>query len=203
VRGYQGTRLPLADDKVFATLKHFAGHGSHEGGINTAPPLVSERLLRSELFVPFEAAVKAGAYSVMPSYNEVDGVPSHASQWLLTDILRREWGFNGLVSSDYFAIEQLQTRHRVAADRADAAAQALEAGVDMELPDPYGFSELVALVKRGRVAQSLIDRSVVRVLRSKVLAGLFEQPYVDPDRAERVANTPASQALALEAARRS
>jgi beta-glucosidase len=139
----------------------------------------------------------------MPSYNEVDGVPSHASQWLLTDILHREWGFNGLVSSDYFAIEQLVTRHRVAADRADAAAQALEAGVDLELPDPYGFSELVALVKRGRVAESLIDRSVVRMLRSKVLAGLFEQPYVDPDRAERVANTPASQALALEAARRS
>jgi beta-glucosidase len=203
VRGYQGATLPLADDKVFATLKHFAGHGSHEGGINTAPPLVSERLLRSELFVPFEAAVKAGAYSVMPSYNEVDGVPSHASQWLLTDILRREWGFSGLVSSDYFAIEQLQTRHRVAADRADAAVQALEAGVDLELPDPYGFSELVTLVKRGRVAESLIDRSVVRVLRSKVLAGLFEQPYVDPDRAERVANTPASQALALDAARRS
>ena len=203
VRGYQGTRLPLADDKVFATLKHFAGHGSHEGGINTAPPLVSERLLRSELFVPFEAAVKAGAYSVMPSYNEVDGVPSHASQWLLTDILRREWGFTGLVSSDYFAIEQLQTRHRVAADKSDAAAQAIEAGVDMELPDPYGYSELVALVKRGRIAESLIDRSVVRVLRSKFLAGLFEQPYVDPDRAERVANTPASQALALDAARKS
>src|SRR6187402_2174926 len=164
VRGYQGTTLPLAADKVFATLKHFAGHGSHEGGINTAPPLVSERLLRSELFVPFEAAVHAGAYSVMPSYNEVDGVPSHASQWLLTDILRREWGFNGLVSSDYFAIEQLQTRHRVATDKSDAAAQALEAGVDLELPDPYGFPELVALVKGGRIPESLIDRSVTRML---------------------------------------
>ena len=89
VRGYQGTSLPLAGDKVFATLKHFAAHGSHEGGINTAPPLVSERLLRAELLMPFEAAVKAGAYTVMPSYNEVDGVPSHASRWLLTDILRR------------------------------------------------------------------------------------------------------------------
>jgi beta-glucosidase len=97
VRGYQGTSLPLADDKVFATLKHFAGHGSHEGGINTAPAIVSERLLRAELLVPFEAAVKAGAYSVMPSYNEVDGVPSHANRWLLTDVLRREWGFNGIV----------------------------------------------------------------------------------------------------------
>jgi beta-glucosidase len=93
VRGYQGTSLPLAADKVFATLKHFAGHGSHEGGVNTAPALVPERLLRAELLVPFQAAVKAGAYTVMPSYNEVDGIPAHANSWLLTDVLRREWGF--------------------------------------------------------------------------------------------------------------
>ena len=203
VRGYQGTTLPLADDKVFATLKHFAGHGSHEGGVNTAPALVPERLLRAELLVPFEAAVKAGAYTVMPSYNEVDGVPSHASRWLLTDILRREWGFNGLVVSDYFGVEQLQTRHRVAVDGADAAGQALEAGVDLELPDPSGFPELVRFVRSGRLAESAIDRSVARVLRAKFVAGLFENPYVDPARAERVANTPAHQALALEAARKS
>jgi beta-glucosidase len=202
VRGYQGTSLPLADDKVFATLKHFAGHGSHEGGINTAPPLVPERLLRAELLVPFEAAVKAGAYSVMPSYNEVDGVPSHANRWLLNDILRREWGFNGIVASDYFGVEQLESRHHVAIDKADAATQALDAGVDLELPDPAGFPELIALVKNGRVAESLIDRSVTRILRAKFLAGLFEHPYVDPDRAERVANTPEHQALALDAARK-
>lgn len=203
VHGYQGQTLPLGPDKVLATLKHFAGHGSHEGGINAAPPLVSERLLRSELLVPFEAAVKAGAHTVMPSYNEVDGVPSHASRWLLTDILRREWGFNGLVVSDYFGIEQLQTRHRVATDKTDAGAQALEAGVDLELPDPYGFSELLGLVRDGRIAESAIDRSVTRVLRAKFLAGLFESPYADPDRAERVTNTPEHQALALEAARKS
>jgi beta-glucosidase len=203
VRGFQGTTLPLASDKVFATLKHFAGHGSHEGGINTAPPLVSERLLRAELFVPFEAAVKAGAHTVMPSYNEVDGVPSHASRWLLTDVLRREWGFTGLVVSDYFGVEQLQTRHRVAGDRVDAAVQALEAGVDLELPDPYGFSELVGLVKSGRVAESAIDQPVARMLRAKFLAGLFENPYVDPEQAVRVTNTPEHQALALEAARKS
>jgi beta-glucosidase len=203
VRGYQGTSLPLAPDKVFATLKHFAGHGSHEGGINTAPPLVSERLLRAELLVPFEAAVKAGAYTVMPSYNEVDGVPSHASQWLLGDILRREWGFQGLVVSDYFGIEQMQTRHRVAIDRADAGAQALDAGVDLELPDPFGYPELAGAVKRGRIRESVVDQSVARMLRAKFLAGLFEQPYVDPDRAERVTNTAEHQALALEAARKS
>jgi beta-glucosidase len=202
VRGYQGTSLPLADDKVFATLKHFAGHGSHEGGINAAPPLVSERLLRAELLVPFEAAVNAGAYSVMPSYNEVDGVPSHANRWLLNDVLRREWGFTGVIASDYFGIEQLESRHHVAIDKADAGAQALDAGVDLELPDPAGFPELVALVKSGRVAESLIDRSTARILRAKFLAGLFDHPYVDPDRAERVANTPEHQALALDAARK-
>jgi beta-glucosidase len=203
VRGYQGTTLPLAPDRVFATLKHFAGHGSHEGGINTAPPLVSERLLRAELLMPFEAAVKAGAHTVMPSYNEVDGVPSHASRWLLTDILRGEWGFNGLVVSDYFGIEQLRTRHSVAADRSDAGIQALEAGVDLELPDPHGFPELVTMVKGGRLAVSEVDRSVARVLRAKFMAGLFESPYVDAERAPRVSNTPEHQALALEAARKS
>jgi beta-glucosidase len=204
VRGYQGRSLPLAPDKVFATLKHYAGHGSHEGGINTAPPLVAERLLRAELFVPFEAAVKeAGAYSVMPSYNEVDGVPSHVNEWLLEQVLRREWGFQGFVAADYFAIEQLVSRHHVAGDKASAARQALSAGVDLELPDPYGYPELTAMVKDGRVAESLIDRSVARVLRAKFLAGLFEHPYVDPDEAERVTNTPESQALALETARRS
>src|SRR5262245_11869022 len=203
VRGYQGRSLPLAPDKVFATLKHFAGHGSHEGGINTAPALVPERLLRSELLVPFEAAVKAGAYTVMPSYNEIDGIPSHVNTWLLEDVLRREWGFRGAVVSDYFGVEQLISRHHVAKFKADAAAQALNAGVDMELPDPDAYPEIVAMVKDGRLAESTVDRSVARVLRAKLLAGLFEHPYVDPDEAERVTNTRESQALALETARRS
>jgi beta-glucosidase len=204
VRGYQGTALPLAKDKVLATLKHFAGHGSHEGGINTAPPLLSERLLRSELLVPFEAAVKeAGAYCVMPSYNEIDGVPSHVNRWLLEDLLRREWGFRGIVTADYFAIEQLISRHNIAADKGDAARQALTAGVDVELPDPDGYPELVAQVKSGRVSEADIDRAVARVLRAKFDSGLFDNPFVDPDEAERVANAPEHQALALDAARKS
>jgi beta-glucosidase len=204
VRGYQGRTLPLAKNKVFATLKHFAGHGSHEGGINTAPALVPERLLRSELLVPFEAGVKeAGAYTVMPSYNDVDGVPSHVNRWLLEDVLRREWGFQGLVASDYFAIEQLVSRHHVARDKQDAARQALEAGVDIELPDPDAFPALVAMVKDGRVAEADVDRAVGRMLRAKFLAGLFEQPYVNVDEVERATNTPEDQAVALEAARKS
>ncbi len=204
VHGYQGTALPLAKDKVFATLKHFAGHGSHEGGVNTAPSLLPERLLRSELLVPFEAAVKeGGAFSVMPSYNEIDGIPSHANRWLLEDVLRREWGFTGLVSSDYFAIEQMLSRHHVARDKADAARQALEAGVDMELPDADTFRELAKLVSDGSVDQALVDRAVGRVLRAKFLAGLFEDPYVEPEEAERMTNTEEHRAVALDAARKS
>jgi beta-glucosidase-like glycosyl hydrolase len=204
VRGYQGMSLPLAKDKVFATLKHFAGHGSHEGGINTAPGLLPERLLRAELLVPFETAVtEAGAFCVMPSYNEVDGVPAHASRWLLEDLLRREWGFNGLVVSDYFAVEQMVSRHHITADKGDAARQALEAGVDVELPDPDGFPALIAQVKAGTLAESSIDRAVGRVLRAKILAGLFENPYVNADEAERVTNAPEHRAVALDAARKS
>jgi len=203
IRGYQGTSLPLAKDKVFATAKHFAAHGPHEGGINTAPTHFGERSMRSELLVPFQAAItEAGAYCVMPSYNELDGVPSHKSRWLLEQVLRREWGFTGLVVSDYFAVHQLLDRHGVAADLADAARQALETGVDVELPDADAYAALAEQVKDGRVAESTVDRAVARVLRAKLLAGLFEEPYVDPERAEKVANAPPHQALALEAARK-
>ncbi len=203
IRGYQGTSLPLARDKVFATAKHFAAHGPHEGGINTAPTHFGERSMRSELLFPFQAAItEAKAYCVMPSYNELDGVPSHKSRWLLEQVLRREWGFPGLVVSDYFAIRQLLDRHGVAADPADAARQALEAGVDLELPDTDAYATLVQQVKDGRVAEPTVDRAVARVLRAKLLAGLFEEPYVDPERAEKVANAPEHRTLALEAARK-
>jgi Glycosyl hydrolase family 3 C-terminal domain/Fibronectin type III-like domain/Glycosyl hydrolase family 3 N terminal domain len=125
------------------------------------------------------------------------------NRWLIEDVLRREWGFHGIVVSDYFAIEQLVSRHHVAENKGDAARRVLEAGVDIELPDPDGYPELVAMVKDGRVAESLVDRAVTHMLRAKFLANLFEQPFVDPEEAARTSNTPESQALALEAARRS
>lgn len=204
VHGYQGRTLPLARDKAFATLKHLAGHGSHEGGINTAPPTVPERQLRSELLRPFELVLRdSGAYSVMPSYNEVDGIPSHANTWLLQDVLRKEWGFTGLLVSDYYGIEQLTSRHRVSADRTDAARQAIDAGIDIELPDPNGYPEIPALIKSGRVTAAAVDALVSRVLKAKFQAGLFENPYVDGAEAERLANNAEHQAVALEAARRS
>jgi beta-glucosidase len=203
IRGYQGRSLPLASDKVFATLKHFSGHGSHEGGINTAPSLIPERLLRSEQLMSFEAAVKeANAFFVMPSYNEIDGVPSHVNTWLLDKVLRQEWGFTGVIVSDYYAIAQLISQHHVAANNEDAAKQALAAGVDVELPDPDAYKTLPALVKSGQVSEHDIDAAVARVLKGKFLAGLFEHPYVDVDEAERVSNTAADQAVALEAARK-
>jgi beta-glucosidase len=204
IRGYQGTSQALAADKVFATAKHYAAHGPNEGGINTAPASVSERVLREEYLAPFHAAVvEAGVMTVMPSYNEIDGVPAHKNRFLLGRVLRQEWGFQGLVVSDYFAIEQLHDRHGVAADLPAAARQALEAGVDIELPDPKAYLSLPASLEAGRVSEAALDRCVARILRAKFLAGLFEDPYVDPQRAERVSNSPEHQALALEAARRS
>jgi beta-glucosidase len=204
VRGYQGRTLPLARDRAFATLKHLAGHGSHEGGINTAPTFVPERQLRAELLRPFELVLReAQAFSVMPSYNEVDGIPSHANKWLLQDVLRGEWGFTGLVVSDYYGIEQMVSRHRVATDRADAARQAVDAGIDIELPDPNGYPDIPALIKNGRLTIAAVDVLVARVLRAKFLAGLFENPYVDAAEAERLANSADHQAVALDAARRS
>ena len=191
IRGYQGTSRTLAKDKVLATAKHFAGHGPHEGGINTAPTAFAERLLRDQYLFPFEAAIsETPVMAVMPSYNEMDGVPSHKNRWLLGRVLRQEWGFDGMVVSDYYAIDQMVSQHGV------------EAGVDVELPDIAAYAKLAELVKDGRLSESVLDRAVARVLRAKFLAGLFEDPYVDPDRAQRVSNTPEHQAVALEAARR-
>jgi beta-glucosidase len=204
IRGYQGRSQTLGRDKVFATAKHFAVHGPHEGGINTAPGNFSERLVRDQYLFPFEAAItEAGAMAVMPSYNEIDGIPAHKNRWLLDRVLRQEWGFLGMVVSDYFAIEQMMSRHGVASDLADAARQSLGAGVDIELPDPQAYPKIIELVQSGRVSEAELDRSVARLLKAKFLAGLFENSYVDPDRAERVSNTPEHQALALDAARRS
>jgi beta-xylosidase len=200
----QGAGPGVDGEHVMATAKHFTAHGQPESGTNVGPANFSERILR-EIFLPtFEAAVKeAGVMSVMPSYNEIDGVPSHGSHFLLQKILRQEWGFRGLIAADYNAIEQLQTLHKVAADRAAAAKLALEAGVDIELPDPDCYPTLPQLINEGRVSMATLDRAVTNVLRAKFLLGLFENPYVDPERAAKLTNSKAHQDLAAEAARRS
>ena len=204
IRGYQGPGPGLTPGHVFATAKHFAAHGPNEGGINAAPTQVPERELREELLWPFERAIREGhVATVMPSYNEIDGIPSTASHFLLDKVLRQEWEFQGLVVSDYNAIEQLADRHHIAASMAEAAAIALAAGVDLELPDKKAYLTIADEVRAGRLDVQLLDKAVARMLRLKFLAGLFEHPYADADEAERVTNMPEAQALALDAARAS
>jgi beta-glucosidase len=204
VKALQGHGPTVDGDHVIATAKHFAAHGQPEGGTNIAPANYSERVLR-EFFLPsFKAAVKeAGIMSVMASYNEIDGVPSHANSWLLEKILRQEWGFKGYVVSDYYGIPQLQGLHHVANGKEEAARLALEAGVDIELPDPDCFPLLLKLVRERKVSEASVDKAVARNLRAKFLLGLFENPYVDSDRAVRVTNSLEHRELAAEAARRS
>lgn len=201
ITGYQGDGPFLDKSHVFATAKHFAVHGQPEAGTNVAPGNYSERVIREYFLKPFEAAVReAHVQTVMPSYNEIDGIPSHSNRKLLTEILRGEWGFDGAVVSDYFAIDELRKIHHVVASKEDAARIALDSGVDVELPFADGFNTLVEQVKSGRIAQSSIDRSVVRVLRLKFLAGLFDDPYADPAAAEKITNNAEHQQLSLRAA---
>lgn len=204
IRGFQGRELPLADDKVLVTLKHMTGHGQPESGTNVAPAELTEHTLRTYFFPPFERAIKEGnAMSVMPSYNEIGAIPSHANGWLLDDVLKEEWGFRGAVVSDYFAIREMVTRHRMLADAKEAAERAIKAGVDSEMADADAFLELTALVEEGRVDIALIDEAVTRILRLKFVAGMFENPYANADYAERIEANPEAIALAREAAHES
>ncbi|WP_156359878.1 glycoside hydrolase family 3 N-terminal domain-containing protein [Sphingomonas sp. Leaf10] len=205
IRGFQGSTLPLAPTKVMVTLKHMTGHGQPENGTNVGPANISERTLRENFFPPFERAVKElPVQAVMASYNEIDGIPSHANKWLLDDVLRREWGYKGSVVSDYFAIKELNTRHKMyGTDMAAAGRRALDAGVDMELPDADGWSTLAAMVKSGQVPQEQVDNAVRRILTMKFQMGLFENPYADARTAEAKTATPDAIALAREAAVRS
>ena len=166
---------------VLATAKHMVGHGLAEGGRNQAPAHLGPRELRDEQLVPFEAAVRhAGIGSVMPAYCDVDGVPCHASRELLETILRGEWGFDGIVASDYMGIEMLSTAHRLTTDLGEAARLALVAGVDAELPRTVAFgTPLVEGLADGRIDEALLDVAVDRVLRMKFRLGLFERPYLE------------------------
>jgi beta-glucosidase len=204
VLGLQGDGVTLAPGKVFATLKHMTGHGQPQAGNNIGPAPIAERELRSHFFPPFRAVVeRTGIAAVMPSYNELDGVPSHGNRWLLTDVLRGEWGFDGAIVSDYGAVEELATIHRVTPDREASARAALDAGVDCELPDGTAFRTLVAQVRDGRVAQAAVDAACGRMLTLKFRAGLFEQPLVDARVAQRLTGNAAARSLALKAAHRS
>jgi beta-glucosidase len=207
VRGFQGDRSFKDKRRLIATLKHFAAHGQPESGMNCAPVNVSERVLRETFLFTFKEAIqKAGAMSVMASYNEIDGVPSHANRWLLRDVLRKEWGFEGFVVSDYYAIAELHYRpevrgHAVAENRKEACRLAVEAGVNIELPEPDCYLHLTELVRKRVLKERQLDELVDPMLRAKFQMGLFDDPYVDPDEADRIAGCDEHRSLALDAAR--
>jgi beta-glucosidase len=203
VRGLQGRGPGIDEEHVIACAKHYAVHGQPEGGQNSAPASISERVIREEFLPPFQAVVmEAGVQAVMASYNEVDGIPVHANRWLLQTVLREEWGFRGFVTSDGFGVPQLMLSHRTAADPDEAARSAIEAGVDCEVPKGVCYPSLLAQAKSGKVSMHAIDRAARNILRAKIRLGLLDDLcYADPDQAERVTNCSAHRVLALRAAR--
>jgi len=205
IRAMQGGGPNVDGEHLVCTPKHYAAHGSPEAGVNLAPVAGGMRELRSLYLPPFEAAVReAGALSIMPAYSEYDGVPASASRLLMTRVLREEWGFRGYTFCDYGAVQMLHTFHKTAASASEAGKQALEAGMDLEAPEDYGFGErLVTMVKRGEVSADLVDRAAARVLRVKFLAGLFENPYADAKVAAAVVGCAAHRRLARRVAQES
>ncbi len=207
IKGFQGDGSFKDKKRVIATLKHFAAHGQPESGSNCGPANFSERVLRDTYMFPFKEAVQKGkALSVMASYNEIDGVPSHANKWLLKDVLRDEWGFKGYVVSDYYAVTELNCKqdslsHSLAKNKDEAALLATKAGVNIELPDPDCYPNLVRLVQDGRLDESVLDELVSVLLRYKFQLGLFDDPYVDPLLIQNEAKLEKNRKIALHAAR--
>jgi beta-glucosidase len=199
VRGLQGDDLRHG---VIATGKHFLGYAMSEGGMNHAPVHLGPRELREVYAEPFAAAIRdAGLASVMNSYSSIDGLACAGSSAILDDLLRGELGFDGVVVADYFAVELLVTHHGVAADRGDAGARALRAGLDLELPGRACYGEpLRPHLADGSLPIEVLDAAVGRVLRSKFQVGLFEHPYVDEGGAAAVFDTPSDRSLARRAA---
>ena len=201
VRGLQGSDLAAG---VVCTGKHFLGYGASEGGMNWAPAHVTEREMKEVYAAPFLAAIQeAKLASVMNSYSEIDGVPVGASRKILTELLRDEMGFDGTVISDYFTVATLQTYHHITDNRTEAAARALEAGIDLEVPALNCYRQLGEALESGRIDPQTIDTAVARVLRQKFELGLFETPYVDPNAAQDAFDTTENRALARTIAQQS
>ena len=205
VKGLQGTNDGIVnDDHVAATLKHLLGHGEPEGGQNQGPANYSIRVLRDYHMLPFKMCIdKVKPVAVMPSYNEVDGLPSHANKWLIKDLLREEWSFEGMVVADYYAIDQLFTKEFVVNDGKEAAMTAFNTGVQFEFPQGNHYKFFPELLKEGKIKQEDIDIAVAQTLKLKFELGLFENPYVDVDDAVVVSKKPEHKEITLRAARES
>ena len=201
IKAYQGEGIYLGKKNVATTLKHFGIHGQSEGGVNVAPSNIDERTAREIFFKPFKAGVQEGkAMNVMATYNELFGLPAHINRYLLTDILRKEWGFKGILVSDYFAVKDVNSLHKVTPSLDEAGLLAFKAGVDLETPDPDGFANLKKYVDQGKISIQEIDEKVTRILIAKFRMGLFEDPYVDVEKAEEIVGSPQKRAVAYKAA---
>lgn len=205
VRGFQGDDL-RASDTILATAKHFVAYGAAEGGRDYNVADVSERTLHEVYLPPFKAAVDAGAQSIMAAFNEVAGVPMHAHRPLIEDLLRKQWGWDGLLVSDYTGVMELMP-HGVAANRTEAGILGLRAGVDVDMVSQIYVKDLPAAVKAGRVPTAELDASVRRVLNAKYRLGLFEDPYRyctdDGERERALTLTPEHRAAARRMAQKS
>ncbi len=200
VRGYQGAVLDSTS--MAACVKHFAGYGAAEGGRDYNSTFLTERQLRNDYLPPFEAAIRAGALTLMTSFNDNDGVPSTGNDFLVRQVLRDEWGFDGLVVTDWNSMGEM-VPHGFAADNKDAAEKAVGVSVDMDMMTFGYLSHLEELVRSGAVKESLIDDAVRRILRVKVMLGLFEHPYVDVEAAAAVQYAPEHLAAACRTAEES
>ena len=201
-KGYQRNLDNVQD--VLGCVKHFVGGSYSINGTNGAPCEVSERTLREVFFPPFKAAIQQGGdWNVMMSHNDLNGVPCHTNSWLMTDVLRKEWGFRGFIVSDWMDIEHCVDQHRTAANNKEAFYQSIMAGMDMHMHGSEWQTAVVELVKEGRIPESRIDESVKRILTVKFRLGLFEHPYSDAKTRDRVINDPEHKRTALEASRNS
>jgi len=200
VTGFQGGQL--GPDSVLACVKHFAGYGAADGGRDYDSSYVPEELMHNVYLVPFHAAEQAGAGSFMSAYMDLNDVPASGNHWLLTDVLRKDWGFQGFVVSDAFAVASLQV-HGFAKDPADAAYKGITAGVNMDMASQTYTHNLAALVKEGKVSEAYIDQMVLPILEAKYALGLFDDPYVDASKVDAVLSRPAGLALERKLAGRS
>jgi len=201
VRGFQGTDYSAAD-KIVATAKHFVAYGAAEAGRDYNTTDMSERVLREVYLPPFKAAVDAGVGTFMTSFNDLNGVPATGNPFLLTDVLRGEWKFDGFVVSDYTAVMELMN-HRLAANEAEAAQHGLNAGTDMEMVSRFYNQHGPELLRQGKLSQKTIDEAVRRILRIKFRLGLFDKPYSDQARERAAVLNAANVAAAREVAARS
>lgn len=206
IKGLQGDDLK-SDRSIIAEPKHFAVHGIPQAGGNSSPILVGERSAREDHLPSFQKAfMKGGALGTMCAYSELDGIPCAANHWLLTDVLRKEWGFKGLVVSDLGAIKYIQTTHKVSDSPKESIREAVSAGVDMQFYDfsnEFWQSTVIELVNEKKLTMENIDRAAGAVLRLKFLLGLFENPYTDKNLIKERFHTKENQAVALEAGHKS